>query len=343
MIRHIKKHINWHWIFWISYFLISHIVFSNPYAFTLTSLTISTIFIIHNMGLTYLTLYWWIPYFFRKKQYILFIIITLLSSFVFAISLGYCLIYFNNICCIEVVDFEDAAAKIPNFNNAIFWSNFTALTIFLIPHFILQRMEVERRNRQLEKEKLEAELKLLKSQLHPHFLFNALNNIYFLIKKDPDTAAQALAGFSNLLRFQLYEANNAFIPLEKEIEYLQQFAEIAQLRKGEDFEVLWQISENIEGVIIAPLLLLPLIENAFKHSQHKNTKILVHLTVNQEQLHFQIKNEKETTNGLALNGLEDGGIGLKNVQKRLELIYPKKHTFKIQETNKAFVVDLYLT
>ena len=189
---------------------------------------------------------------------------------------------------------------IEGFGVAVFFSNLSGIGALVIPYFILQRIEMEKRNQKLEKEKLEAELKLLKSQLHPHFLFNALNNIYFLIKKDPDTAAEALAGFSNLLRFQLYEANNSQVALRKEIEYLQQFAEIAQLRKGENFKVNWQLPQNTEGIQIAPLLLMPALENAFKHGSNKNGHIDIQLNLEKEQLHFNIVNTKEANKSCLL-------------------------------------------
>lgn len=328
----------WHWFFWIIYGLINHIIFSPDY-FSITSLNTTVLFLVHNAGTAYVVLDWWIPKFYRKGKYGLFILSTIGTIIFFGSLLSLSLIASYKI----IGDFQpDLNLFIQEFGVAAFFSNLSGIGALVIPYFILQRKEMERRNQKLEKEKLEAELKLLKSQLHPHFLFNALNNIYFLIKKDPDTAAEALAGFSNLLRFQLYEANNPQVLLEKEIEYLQQFAEIAQLRKGENFKVNWQLPKKTNGITIAPLLLMPALENAFKHGSNKNGRIDIQIEVDNAQLHFNIANTKEQNKSKGLNGFEEGGIGLANIQKRLALIYPKKHQLNIEDLPDEFVVDLKL-
>ena len=150
-----------------------------------------------------------------------------------------------------------------------------------------------------------------------------------------------MAGFSNLLRFQLYDASNSQVSLDKEIEYLQQFADIAQLRKGANFKVNWDLATNTKNLQIAPLLLMPLIENAFKHGSNKNGKIDIQLKVDeQEQLQFRIVNSKEKNKSQGIEGFEEGGIGLINIQKRLKLIYPNRHKFSITDTATEYMVDL---
>lgn len=329
-----------HWVFWLVYFIVNHVVFA-PELFGWTNFLISALFAVHNAGTAYVTIDYWIPRLYKKGQYGLFILAILATVLLFALFLGLSLMAAFHLTSGQSANLENIEQFHAGFFPAIFWSNFSAVTLVTIPYFILQRMELDRRNQQLEKEKLEAELKLLKSQLNPHFLFNALNNIYFLIKKDPDTAAEALAGFSNLLRFQLYEANSAFVPLQKEIDYLQQYAEIAQLRKVDSFKVNWQLPTEIAGIEIAPLLLMPLIENAFKHSSNKNGILEIALTLEKEELHFTIKNTKEAKS-IGVDGFEEGGIGLANIRKRLALIYPSKHELTIQEIDTTFNVDLKL-
>lgn len=331
-----KENRKWHWVFWGIYLLINHLIFAED-RFSLGSLLINLIFVVHNAGTAYVTLDWWIPKFYRKQQYLRFVGATFMTIIFFAILLTASL--YPIFTMLNEVE-PGLIAFLKELGGSIFWSNFSGIAALVIPYFVLQRVEMERRNNQLTKEKLEAELQLLKSQLHPHFLFNALNNIYFLIKKDPDTAAEALAGFSNLLRFQLYEANNAEVPLVKEIEYLQQFAEIAQLRKGENFKITWALPEKTEGIEIAPLLLMPLIENAFKHSGNKNGQIDIQLTLIDKQLQFNITNSKEQDKSLGIEGFEEGGIGLANIQKRLKLLYPSQHQFSIEETTNQFLVKL---
>ena len=229
---------------------------------------------------------------------------------------------------------------IEGFLTSVLWSPFSAVTLILIPYFVLQRIELDRRNQQLEKEKLIAELEFLKSQLHPHFLFNALNNIYFLIKKDPETAAEALAGFSDLLRFQLYKAKHPLVSLEKEMGYLQQFAEIAQLRKGDNFQMNWHLPATTEGVEIPPLLLMPLIENAFKHGSNKNGSIDITLSTTANTIVFKIANTIEQDKSQGLQQFEEHGIGLANIKKRLALLYPEQHELIVREDEEKYEVVL---
>ena len=336
----LKGNRKWHWVFWSIYFLINHLLFAED-RFSFGSLLTNLLFTVHNAGTAYVTLDWWIPKFYNKRKYVQFIIATFSTIVIFSILLTASLFPIYN-------SFDewhpDIYTFLSAFNGSIFWSNFSGITFLIIPYFLLQRIEMENRNRQLEKEKLEAELKFLKSQLHPHFLFNALNNIYFLIKKDPDTAAEALAGFSNLLRFQLYDANSPRVSLNKEIEYLQQFADIAKLRKGANFKVNWDLESDTKNLQIASLLLMPLMENAFKHGSNKNGKIDIELKVNDnQQLQLRIANSIEKNKSLGIEGFEEGGIGLINIQKRLKLIYPNRHKFSITDTATEYIVDLKVT
>lgn len=328
----------WHWIFWIIYSLVNHLIFT-PHGeyFHLESISITLLFTLINAITAYITFDCWFTKFYKNQQYLRFIVATFLTIFVFGTLLFFILYYFSPIIMGRNISLSD-------FSNALlgpsYLSNLSGISALFIPYLVMQRITMERRNRQLEKEKLAAELKFLKSQLHPHFLFNALNNIYFLIKKDPDTAAEALAGFSNLLRFQLYEANNESVALEKEITYLQQFAEIAQLRKGENFKVNWTLPEDAKNVQIAPLLLMPLIENAFKHGRNKNGQIDIALQLENQQLHFKIINSKEIDKSKGVSGFAEGGIGLVNIQKRLQLLYPEQHEFFMKDGVEEFMVSL---
>ncbi|MEM6317633.1 MAG: histidine kinase [Bacteroidota bacterium] len=331
---------NWHWIFWTIYFLVNHIIFS-PEFFGWRNICIQLIFLAHNAGAAYVTLDWWVPKLYRKGQYGRFLLATTLTILVFGVALMFSLMGFYGLLMEEA--FFTFQEFFDTFIGPVFWSNFSGITAVTVPHFVFQRIEMDRRTKRLEKEKLEAELKVLKSQLHPHFLFNALNNIYFLIKKDPETAADALAGFSNLLRFQLYEANNETVSLKKEIDYLKQFADIARLRKGENFDVRWQVESTIEQVQIAPLLLMPLLENAFKHGSNKNGFVeIILLVTNDQKLHFKISNTVSEDTHEMLKGFEAGGIGLANIRKRLELLYPQRHELTMREEEDIFSVQLDL-
>ncbi len=205
-------------------------------------------------------------------------------------------------------------------------------------------IQTQKRQQALEKEKLETELKFLKYQFNPHFLFNSINSIFFLIHKNPDMASASLAKFSELLRHQLYECNDQQIPLNKEIDYLENFIELEKLRQNKNLEVNFNLNEGYSPALgIAPFILMTFVENSFKHvSKHKNQPnwINMELTINNMQLHLVIANS--TAENESSEVINYGGIGLKNVQRRLDLIYPGQYKLDIQNNPESFMVKLDL-
>ena len=192
----------------------------------------------------------------------------------------------------------------------------------------------------LEKEKLETELNFLKYQFNPHFLFNSINSIFFLIHKNPDMASASLAKFSELLRHQLYECNDHQIPLSKEIAYLENFIGLEKLRQNDNLEVFFQVQENFAGHSgIAPFVLMTFMENAFKHvSRHHDAHNWIRgdLRLEKANLTFNLSNSiSEEQNAEVVNY---GGIGLKNVRRRLDLIYPGKYKLDIRRDTGRFVI-----
>lgn len=201
----------------------------------------------------------------------------------------------------------------------------------------------QRRQELLEKEKLQAELQFLKHQFNPHFLFNTINSIFFLIKKEPERASKSLAKFSELLRYQLYESNVDFIPLSKEVDYLENFIALEQLRKKSSLKVTFNKDmEKNAAYSVAPLILLTFVENAFKHvSNEKNTQnwIQIDLSIeNDDTLKFKVKNSKSSPENNQLASA--GGIGLENVKRRLNLIYPTTHWLDVEDDNAVYSVRL---
>jgi sensor histidine kinase YesM len=200
---------------------------------------------------------------------------------------------------------------------------------------------MQQRLLQVAKEKAETELAFLKSQINPHFLFNSLNSVYFLIDKNNAEARQALHTFSGMLRHQLYGVKEEKIAIEKEITYLQDYIGLQQLRM-ENCHVQMDIAPSVKDVEIEPFLLLPFIENSFKHLSHfgnnEKNEIAISLTRQNGQLAFAVQNTCEEKKDLG----KDGGIGLTNVQRRLALLYPKKHSLQITEESGWFAVHLTL-
>lgn len=223
----------------------------------------------------------------------------------------------------------------------------------VIPHFflviagaafklMLDYGKLQQRMAVIAKEKAETELNFLKSQINPHFLFNSLNSVYFLIDRQNVQAREALHKFSDMLRYQLYGVRDNKIPIEKEIGYLQDYVSLQKLRKDEHYDVRFECSEGIKGFSIEPLLLLPFVENAFKHVSHSKERVnFIRLEIHRENgsLHFLAENSKDPGEMIQE---EDSGIGLANVRRRLELLYPGKHRLNIRDSGNAFKVDLEL-
>ena len=190
----------------------------------------------------------------------------------------------------------------------------------------------------LEKEKAAAELQMLKAQLHPHFLFNTLNNIYSFTQTVSDKASGMIMGLSQLLRYMLYECNKPLVPLDKELKMIGDYLNLEKMRYGDDLDLALQIPKQRTNLLIAPLLLLPFIENAFKHGASQMTEqpwISLTLAVSDQNLSMKLVNGKP-----AEAASQVPGIGIENVRKRLELLYPSTHSLLIVEEEEMYVVDL---
>jgi len=289
--------------------------------------------------LVYITNYVLIPQLLYKKKYVLFGILYVFIIVSFSILKMYV---------------EGQVMNRPGLFN--FSSNLKARVYDnIIPHFLLvstgaafkimiDYARAQRRIGELAKEKAETELNFLKSQINPHFLFNSLNSVYFLIDKNNPDARQALHKFSDMLRYQIYECNGEKIPVEKEISYLQDYIDLQKLRGSENTAVEFNCSNGVKDFLIEPLLLIPFVENSFKHLSHFSNGhpnyIKIDVSRPDSKFHFSVIN---TTEGKQVNKLDkEGGIGLVNVKRRLELLYPGKHTLSFRETGGRFEVDLML-
>lgn len=203
-------------------------------------------------------------------------------------------------------------------------------------------IRLQKRLAEVAKEKAEAELNFLKAQINPHFLFNSLNAVYFLIDKENVQAREALHKFSEMLRYQLYECGDSRIPIEKEISFLKDYVDLQQLRFDENTSIHFHCSNDVRQFSIEPLLLIPFVENSFKHLSHfegKQNEVQINLSRQNGTMQFSVYN---TTEQKALTK-SSGGIGLMNVQKRLELLYPDKHQLKVKEKDGWFGVELQLS
>jgi two-component system, LytTR family, sensor kinase len=194
---------------------------------------------------------------------------------------------------------------------------------------------------ELSQEKIAAQLELLKSQVQPHFIFNMLNNIYSnAFKTSPETAQQILK-LSNFIEYSLYDSKKDLVPLQQELDYLKNYVDLQKIRIGDKLDFSLNLFDNIEHVNIPPLLLLPIVENCFKHGVQNTIHsawVRIDITTNTKEVVFKIENNLERNRQQAKT--QNGGLGLENVRRRLELIYPNAFDFKTFEEESSFLVVL---
>ncbi|MBX7109562.1 MAG: histidine kinase [Chitinophagales bacterium] len=204
-----------------------------------------------------------------------------------------------------------------------------------------KQLKDAKREQQLIREKLQSELNFLRAQTNPHFLFNTLNSIYALARKQAPETAQVVMQLSKLLRYMLHECKETFVPLDREWKVIEDYIELEKIRYGVRVEVTCQTFVSNLQAPVAPLLLLPVVENAFKHGAGNNrgkTNISIHLEEQKGRLTFEVKNNIEAESEYKA-AAADSGIGLSNVKRQLELLYPV-HTFESSGNNGIFTTLL---
>jgi len=207
---------------------------------------------------------------------------------------------------------------------------FASVFRFTIDWFKNQKVQLELINKNQA-----SELALMKSQINPHFLFNTLNNIYSLVNKHDDKALDAMGKLSDIMRYLIYDAQSDKVTVNKEIEYLESYIELQRLRHRDPGLVEYKLTGNADGLMIAPMLLIPFVENAFKHGDRKATRpnIIISLKITSKVLYFKV------TNFIPRQSIEkdqSGGIGLSNIMKRLEILYKGKHKLEINSNNNIY-------
>jgi len=282
----------------------------------------------------YINLLWLIPAFFNKRRFLLFSLLELANILLFIILNYY-------------VSFLFEGGKHPASLPTEFIAEFILVLIFLVVSTLLKFMrdsialqDVELRMKEVERQKIEAELKALRAQVNPHFFFNTLNSLYALTLDRSDKAPELILKLSDLMRYVIYESRDELVPMSKQLEFLQSYVYVEKLRAGENLRVQFDITGRHAEVRVAPLLFLAFVENAFKHGakgKEDDPFIRISFDLEQEdQVHFSIENRKDPVHGTA----DDGGFGLTNVKKQLGLLYPDKHTLHISETPSVYRVEL---
>ena len=301
--------------------------------------------ILIQMIFSYSIVYFLVPRYFIKKKYV---------QFTLGLVLLYALIQFLLLVHIFIIAggsiFEgigyNKLMKLSSFARPGFirgFGNPPLICCLLLALKTLKSWHLEQlKNETLAKENANAELQLLKAQVHPHFLFNTLNNIYsFSLNQSPE-AGSLVKKLSGMLNYMIHECEEKLVPLEKELTLIQDYMELEKVRYGKRLNMQVEIHGDFENKLIAPLLIIPFVENSFKHGTSQMLQhpwIKLEITTIDNQLFFKLRNSKPTL--LKANNLNKG-IGLLNVKKRLQLLYPGKHQLEISSTDDMFTVDMQI-
>jgi len=289
-----------------------------------------------NISLFYLNFLFLIPQFLDNRKFKTFAIAIIVT--VIAYGLGKYLI---------ALGFKHYILTGRNGHIVTFWSYFLS-TVFSSLVFIFLSIVLkfsvdwfinERVQRDLENQRLSAELAFLKSQINPHFLFNSLNSIYSLAYQRSDTTPEAILKLSEIMRYMLYESNDNKVDLARELQYLQNYIDLQKIRFGKKAYVDYVVNGTVTNQRIVPLLLISFIENAFKHgvANDPNFPIMLTININSNRLDFYMQNKKHQHNRDAV-----GGIGLQNVKRRLDLLYEGKYKLKINDEPETYSSELTL-
>lgn len=350
----IKQHLLF-WGIWYPYITLTHA--ANPmgypemsfYKNPLYTFSESFFVVFAQIPTVYLMLYFVFPKFFLKKNYLAglvwIVVLWFLCGALNLILLGKVMQPFLEM----VLSPENipAAPRTPgmSFFMAVMATNKGAFTITasaLMLKFGKHWYHHQHRSLQLQKQATEAQLQLLTAQVHPHFLFNTLNNVYSKTQKESPEGSQMIMGLSDLLRYALYEGRKPLVPLDKELQMILEYINLEKIRYGNKLDLHYLVTDETKDVYIAPLLLLPFVENCFKHGTSnvlQNPWINLTIELKSTTLVMKLMNGKFKT-AEALKGKP--GIGIVNVRQRLDLLYKNKHALEIREEEEVFIVDLQI-
>jgi two-component system, LytTR family, sensor histidine kinase AlgZ len=292
-----------------------------------------------NMITAYVNYFIFLPRFLERKK---------IGRYLLEFSLPFALLMFARVH-LQRWYIDGYSHKVDFFYSNIFVVQATATTLFTVIfvgmlRFAKEWFEFEARKKEIENEKLTAELTFLKAQINPHFLFNTLNNLYYLAYSKSEHTTEIIAKLSQMMRYMIYDSNHAKVLLGREIEYMQNYISLERLRLNDQIPIRFEVEGKVDDVWITPLVFITFLENAFKHGvTNTSTRSWVNVSI---RVHdgvciYTVENSK------IVNAREDNGgrsgIGLRNVARRLELSYPGKYSLQVNDQADRYAVQLNLT
>lgn len=322
----------YHSLLWLLYLLITMWLRSSDRSllFDLRNTVVSMFFF---GGVVYTNLYYLMPQYLAKKKPLTYLLLLV----------GLCVV----ITPLKVLTVFFMMSGLPDYQQLLLQNQPTlygqTLLVAGVSTLLKIVREWVRQNRlreDLERENLQSELRFLRAQINPHFFFNTLNSIYALTLKKSDEAPDMVLRLSDMMRYMLYECNERMVPLSKEINYLQNYIELEKLRHGSKIKVTFRVEGIVGDLVVAPLIFIVFVENSFKHglsNQLSDGFVDIRLSINEEEIVFCVENSKTAAHDAHYH---QGGIGLINTRRRLDILYPALYKLDIDNGPEVYSVHL---
>lgn len=300
-------------------------------------LTIATFQVVFAVIISYLNYFLFLPRFLKRKNVWIYLV---------EFTIPFAIIMYLRIMLerywIDGFTGEEEYLYRTRFIVQVITTNLFIVIFVAMLRFAVEWLEFERKKKEVENEKLTAELYFLKAQINPHFLFNTLNNLYYLAYSKSENTTEVIAKLSQMMRYMIYDSNHPKVLLSKEIEYMHNYISLERLRLNDQIPIKFEITGNTENVRISPLIFITFLENAFKHGvSNSNPKAWVNISIalQGKECIYIVENSKTAEQK---EGVERTGIGLQNVQRRLELSYPGQYKLTTKETPEKYTIQLNL-
>lgn len=327
-----------HSLFWVALFilysLIEVLLTHHPFFYTVSNNVVRLILL---GGAVYYNIYRLIPRYLVDKRFLPYLGFLVLSVLIVT-PLETFLIYLKS------SEHPDIRAEVLANLNWYFIPNFFVLSTSTVVKITVDWYTNIREKQDLMTETMQSELRFLKSQINPHFLFNTLNSLYALTLKKSDLAPDIVLKLSEMMRYMLYECNEKWVPLSKEVNYIANYLELERIRQGNRVDIRYEVDGLVSDQKIAPLMFIPFIENCFKHglgNQISKGFVYIQLEVRGNEVDLHIENSKAEAMPKQVHP-RSGGIGLVNVRRRLDLLYPNRYKLQVEDAPTTYTVRLNL-
>jgi sensor histidine kinase YesM len=323
-----------HGLFWMVIYMVFVLIDQSQFSLQL-SLIKEAVNVFFYAFVVYLNLWVLIPNYLSSKRLVLYSVFLILLAILITPIKTYVLFQ-------VISQYPNVMSEMIESQYIIFLTTLLVLSASTIFKIVFDWLQHQREKKELQTQTMKSELRFLKSQINPHFLFNTLNNLYALTLKKSDLAPEIVLKLSEIMRYMLYEYNERRVPLTKEITYIKNYLALEELRQGKNVKIHFNIEGDPDDISIAPLMFTPFLENSFKHGLNRSITegyVDILLRIQQDKLFFSVENSKPEALPKP-DGRRSGGIGLANVKRRLNLIYPDQYKLHINDMPAAYRIEM---